>query len=120
MTALMLACEFRHLEIVRYLIEHGSANASAARTTDGMTALVWASQEGHLEIVRCLVERGGANVNASCTDDGSTALMLASENGHLEIVQLLLQHGADRSARRGKTAHALAFAHPLVQAALLA
>ena len=79
-----------------------------------------ASLEGHLEIVRFLVEHGGASVNAATTD-GCTALMLACENGrHLEVVRLLLQHGADKHllAHDGRTAHALAASHPLVQAAL--
>ena len=120
MTALMWASGNGHLEIVRLLIERGGANVNAARTTDGATALLWASQEGHLETVRCLVERGGANVNAAATVNGCTALMSASWQGHLAIVLLLLQHGADRHAlsHAGKTAHALAASHPLVQAAL--
>jgi ankyrin repeat protein len=103
-------------------VERGGANVNATRTTDSMTALMWASKNGHLEIVRCLVERGGANVNAGRTDNGWTALISASNRGHLEIVRLLQQHGADRHAltHAGETAHALASAHPLVQAALLA
>ena len=88
-TALMLASDSGHLEIVRCLLERGAANVNAA-DCNGMTSLMYASQNGHLEIARFLVERGGANVNAAQTDGGYTALMWASQMGYLEIARLLV------------------------------
>ena len=67
-SALMVASQEGHLEIVRELCERG-ANVNSARTVDGFTVLMFASKEGHLEIVRELCERG-ANVNAARTDNG--------------------------------------------------
>ena len=47
-TALMLASDKGHLEIVRELCERG-AHVNAARTDGGATALMAASHKGHID-----------------------------------------------------------------------
>ncbi|XP_071122548.1 fibronectin type 3 and ankyrin repeat domains 1 protein-like [Mytilus edulis] len=56
-TPLMLAAGEGHLEVVTYLVTHGS-QLEATDTTYGMTPLMWAAQGGHLEVVTFLVTHG--------------------------------------------------------------
>ena len=101
-TALMLASELGHLEVVHLLLE-------ARADTDswdnfGRTALLHASESGHLAIVRLLLEAGA---DKDCWNTvGETALLLASEGGHLEVARLLLEAGANKDCTDlvGKTA----------------
>ena len=53
-TALMLAAQDGHVEIVRLLLESGADKHLAMN--DGRTALIVAPQRGHLEIVELLLE----------------------------------------------------------------
>ena len=89
-SALLLAAEQRHLEVVRLLLEAGACCDPANR--NGATPLHFASMRGHLEMVRLLL---GAS---ACCDramhDGTTPLHLATRHGHLEMVRLFLESGA--------------------------
>ena len=96
-TALMLASQNGHTEIVCLLLNH-KADINKQRTTDHMTAFMIASQNGHTEIVHFLLEHG-ADVKAKISD-GTTAFMFASQNGHIEIVRLLHSYTADVNAQR--------------------
>ena len=105
-TALTVASENGHLEIVQYLIDNGAkVNGTRPYRGIGDTALSIASQNGHFEIVKVLI-KAGAKVNL---DDrlGGTALMGASENGHVKIVKLLIDNGADINAKTYKYSTAL-------------
>jgi ankyrin repeat protein len=93
-TPLHLASKEGHVDIARFLIEHGAD--AGARDNDNCTPLHWASQQGHSEVVRVLVERG-VEVNARDHSDW-TPLHAASQNGRLEVVRFLLEHGADADA----------------------
>ena len=55
-TALLLACNKGHMEIVTYLIEHG-ANVNM-RNIHGWNPLITASSIGAIEIVKYLIEKG--------------------------------------------------------------
>ncbi|KAL0633004.1 hypothetical protein Q9L58_008110 [Maublancomyces gigas] len=89
-TALQVAAENGHVQILEELILHG-ADINARPTSHlGRTALQAAIGGRHLAIVRSLIERG-ANVNAP---GGRTALAVAAENGDLELLELLIEHGA--------------------------
>jgi len=95
-TALMMASGCGHTEIVRLLLEKGSA-VNVKRTDDGVTALFLASQNGHAKVAKLLLENDAdVNVNA----DGETALFQASCGGHTEIVRLLLEKGATVNVKR--------------------
>jgi ankyrin repeat protein len=48
----MWACEYGHLAVVEFLLEHGVAAAARPR---GETGLHWAAYGGHVEIVRLLL-----------------------------------------------------------------
>jgi len=88
-TALILASEQGHPEIVAMLLEKG-ADVNA-KGIFGMTALQWASRNGRTEIVKILLRQPGIDVNAEDEYD-NTALQWASRNEHTEIVKLLKQY----------------------------
>jgi ankyrin repeat protein len=93
-TALMEAANFEHLNVVKFLVEHG-ANVNAAATLGGYTgytALIYASERGHVNVVKYLIKHG-ANINAK-KKNGDTALSLAENNGHTEVARILREAGA--------------------------
>lgn len=117
-----------HLEVARFLLEHG-ADINHANNT-GQTSLHLAAAEGHSEMARLLLEHG-ANLNAQDMklrtpmhygiqgghmattrlllqhstgvpvkdEDGKTSLHFAAEEGHSEIATLLIEHGANVNAQ---------------------
>ena len=89
-TALYLAAENGHLNIVRLLVDKGSHVNVAMRRfgtfDENRTPLQKAAENGHLEIVRLLADRG-AHMNS--------ALFLAAKNGHLDIIRMLVDKGID-------------------------
>jgi ankyrin repeat protein len=90
-TPLILAATYRHLEVMRVLLEGG---ADVQRVDSNMvTALHWAAVYGHLEVCRMLLG-SGAEVNA-VDRWNHTALHRAARYGHLSVVQLLVERGAD-------------------------
>ena len=112
-TALMLAAENGHAEIVSaLLLSRDEINVNAV-TPNGSTALMIAAKNGHAETVSALLlSRDEINVNA-VTSDGSTALIFAAEKGRTEIVSALLSRdgidvNAVTPASRGSTALILA------------
>ena len=88
-TALMLAAENGHIEIVNTLIKAGTDIKN-----DGRRALRLAASKGHTEIVNALI-----NAGADVKNDGASALIGATENGHTEIVNALIEAGADLNAK---------------------
>ena len=90
-TPLHLSSLKGHVDITRFLIEHG-ANP-AAQDQRGSTPLYYASRNGRLDIARILVEHGA---NAEVQDqDGLTPLHSVSWNGDLDIARFLVEHGAN-------------------------
>lgn len=91
-TALILACQHGHVEVVRLL-----ADAGADRELpkfDGRTPLSVAAQGGHLEVVRCLCDLG-ADLNKP-QRTGATPLHAAAYGGHADVVRFLCSRKADR------------------------
>jgi ankyrin repeat protein len=68
-----------HLEIIKYLIEHGT-NIHA----NNDVALRFAAANGYLEVVKYLHQNG-----ADIATDDNLALIWAAENGHREVVKYL-------------------------------
>ena len=95
-TALMLAAQDGHLEIVRCLVCTCGASVDAA-DLNGTTPLIQAARQGHLEVVRFLVSDGGAMVDGE-DSWGATAVIVASQVGHLDIVRFLVEDGRARIA----------------------
>jgi hypothetical protein len=86
-TALLLASEEDHGDIVLYLVERG---ANVAHTDGrGMTALHYSVAEGEdILTMRYLLEVGASVAERS--DNGMTVLLHAAAHGNLEAVQYLL------------------------------
>jgi hypothetical protein len=86
MTALLLASQEDHFDIVVYLVEHG---ANIAHTdSEGTTALHCACANGNLPSVTYLLARGASI--AERNDEGRTALLYAVEHSHLQVIKYLL------------------------------
>ncbi|KAJ5508980.1 hypothetical protein N7527_011123 [Penicillium freii] len=82
-----------HLEVVKFLYEHGADTDIHTAAEGGWTPLCAASDSGRLEIVKFLYDHR-ANVHTA-TNNGWTPLYAALDSGHLEIVKFLCEHGAD-------------------------
>ena len=90
-TALMLASERGHEDIVHSLLTDG-ANVNI-QSKKGWTALMRASKHSHISIIHMLLQ---ANANPHLkTWKGINALIIASYHGNYEIVQLLISEGVD-------------------------
>ena len=96
-TALMIASEKGHMDVVKCLAECGvDVNAS---NKYGRTALMVAAIWGQIEVVKHLAELG-ADLEAK-DGDGKTALMVAASLGKLDVVKCLAELGADLEAKDG-------------------
>lgn len=84
--ALAFASDTGHLDVVRYLIEHGADMITPAVT--------WASQNGHVDVVRYLVSKGA--------DITNEAFRWASAKGHLDVVRYFVENGADVTANNNE------------------
>ncbi|MGC2423670.1 MAG: ankyrin repeat domain-containing protein [Nitrospirota bacterium] len=87
-TALMVAINNNHADVVRLLVDKG-ADVNA-KDKDGWTALMVASYKSHPDFVRLLIDKG-ADVNAK-SSDGNTALTL--DMSHMDIEKMLKAAGA--------------------------
>ena len=131
-TALIIAAQRRHDEVVRLLMEHegsisgwtslicaaylgdvdvvrNNLHEKGQRDDIGMTALMWAAKRRHTEVVRLLAEHEGGMQDWS----GYTALMGAAQHGHKEVVEIFLEHEKGIKDTEGNTAftHALKNRH---------
>ena len=95
-TALMLACEGGHADIVHSLLSAG-ANVNL-QDNNGCTALMRASEHNHISIINMLLQ---ANANPHLkTSNGSNALMIASFHGNYEVAELMNSIGVDYKYQR--------------------
>ena len=90
-TPLMSATTYGHINIVRFLIEHG-ADINIKDTHNGWTALMFSTgiKNEEFEIAKLLIENG-ADVNEISTKHGATALMMACNKCHSKIARLLIE-----------------------------
>ena len=84
-SAVCMAAQNGHLEVVRVLIEAGASVDQAME--DGRTPLFLAAMKGHVEVVRALVEVDADKLVRTCR--GDTALSIAQYFGHKGVVDLL-------------------------------
>ena len=80
-----------HLQVVRYLLQHG-VNVNV-RDSENDTPLLLASFKGHLDVVQCLLEHG-ADINL-LDNYHAAPLTWATFHGHVNVVRLLLEHNAE-------------------------
>ena len=122
-TALLLAVENKHGELIEYLLLEGvdfqlSANKKSWRKVierkeqsnigyfieagilqvniefeDGWTPLHWCADKGHLEIAQALID-AKADVNAK-NEEGFTPLHWCAQEGHLDIARAMINAGAE-------------------------
>jgi hypothetical protein len=98
MTALMVAAQEGHTDIVHALAVKYNANVDDGDTT----ALMIAAQEGHTDIVHALAGTYNANVDAAECGCCMTALMYAAMNGRADCVNILAgTYNADVEAATG-------------------
>ncbi|NWY57319.1 ASB3 protein, partial [Chionis minor] len=91
-TALFLAVENEHMDIVKLLLQYG-ANVEGPHSWSGWNSLHQASFQGCTEIMKILMEKGASK---ECEDDfGITPLFVAAQYGELESLRLLVSHGAN-------------------------
>eukprot|EP00434_Breviolum_minutum_P038981 symbB.v1.2.034593.t1/scaffold4478.1/size49402/1 len=92
-TALFLAAQGGHIEIVCFLTEAGSDKNICAN--NGASPLFIAAQNGHVDIVRFLTEAGSDKEKANNT--GETPLFIAARQGHIQVVRFLTEAGSDKN-----------------------
>ena len=105
-TALTLACERGHEDIVQNLLSAG-ANVNI-QDNKGWTALMLASANAHISIIHMLLQ-ADANPHLK-TSMGSNAVMIASYNGNYDVVELLISIGVDYKYQRVDGTNALMLA----------
>lgn len=107
-TALHLAAQRGHIEIVKVLLKHGT-NCHRKNLT-GATALHLAVEHGHEETVKILLANG-SKINA-LDNNLNTPLIIAIQNSKIELSKLLIAKGAklDEKNKDGNTALHLASA----------
>jgi len=97
-TPLHLSSRAGHVDVARFLIEHGAE--VAAQHGHGVTPLFWACSGGYVGLARLLIEHGA---NAATQDEHGevqlTLLQLVCVNGHVDLARLLIEHGADAAAQ---------------------
>ena len=87
-TAVYVATEHGHEEVVDYLVSKGQADVNKGDTNDRWSPLHRACDQANEHMVSVLL-RLGANVQ---THHQQTPLMIAARKGTVDILQLLLQH----------------------------
>ncbi|HEY5667267.1 MAG TPA: ankyrin repeat domain-containing protein [Gammaproteobacteria bacterium] len=95
-SAMSLAAEIGHAEIISLLLEAGADPDSP--NPEGQTALMSVARTGKVDAARTLLDHG-ASVDARESWGGQSALMWASARRHPEMMALLIEHGADANAR---------------------
>ena len=89
-TAIYVACEFGHLDVVELLLKAG-AKVDAARD-DGATPLYKACQDGKLDIVKMLLANG-ASVDQ--VDGNQMTALWVRHQGRTDLAKILLEAKAD-------------------------
>ncbi|EAU82468.2 ankyrin repeat domain-containing protein 52 [Coprinopsis cinerea okayama7 len=88
-TALPIAVEYNHEEVVESLLQLDGVQVNVAGTK-GWTPLMWAVHKGNTKIVRQLLQHPGIQVNLA-GKQGRTVLLEAASNGDEPMVDLLLE-----------------------------
>ena len=113
-SAIMVAAEFGHQEIVQFFLLHGS---SPNRLMDSYTPLSIAAYRGHYDVAEILLRSGAFH---SYSDQIPQPVDVADEEGHQDIVDLLVSAGAARPVRKDPYAGLKAVADNLVAGAIIA
>ena len=96
-TALMLAAQRGHLEMIEILLKHQSINIDK-QDVNGNTAILLAVRGGHFAVVQRLL-KAKADIEIVDFQVGRSPLRCAAERNHAKIIEVLLQHNADSTVR---------------------
>jgi ankyrin repeat protein len=90
-TALLLAAELNHAEIVDDLLCNGAE--TDLEDMRGGNAVLRAAEEGGLEALQKLIDYGATvgDEKVGADEEGRTPLHLASRNEHIEVLQILVE-----------------------------
>nr|XP_033794439.1 ankyrin repeat and SOCS box protein 3 [Geotrypetes seraphini] len=90
-TALFVAVENGHADVVKLLLRHGT-NVNGSHSWSGWTALHQASFKEYTEIMKLLLKN---EADKECQDDfGITPLFIAAQYGQVESLRILASQGA--------------------------
>lgn len=89
-TALSLAAEAGHVDIVAFFLHEVGLNPDVTYTSKGLSLLHIACIKGHLSLVKWLVVRGGASLTVASVEGNNRVQHYAASCGHLAILQFLL------------------------------
>ena len=120
-TALKLAAQEGHADMVRLLLGAGADVDAGTKEDGGWTALMFAAMEGRVDIAKILLD-AGAHINAVRETGelkGWTALMSAILEEHEEMVAFLIAAGADINATDSDGFSALALARKTENSAII-
>jgi ankyrin repeat protein len=107
-TAMMLAAQKGHLDVVERLLKAGAeVDATGA---SGTTSLMWAAFTGHDDVARALLAAGADPNAADAGSDGSTPLMIAALMLDADTVRLMIDKGGDVHAGNERNQTPLMFA----------
>ncbi len=90
-TALYMAVQNNHIEIVKILLDHGAD--TEIKTYSGVTTLHRAVQDNNIEILKMLLQYG-ANPNV-INNKGLSALYIAEYLKYYQAVELLIDYGVN-------------------------
>lgn len=93
-TALTLAADLRHVNILDQLLRHPIIDANH-QDMDGHTALSLASAKGYEQIVSSLLEKAQVDIDLVDRIEGISSLIRAARKDHCGILKLLLEKGAN-------------------------
>jgi hypothetical protein len=94
-SALQLAAENGHLDIVKYMAERAVEHDVDLRIN--FQPLLVSAANGHLPIVRYLVEEHNADIHVF----NNLILILSASDGHIHVVRYLVGRGADINVDNG-------------------
>ncbi|KAE9616638.1 putative ankyrin repeat-containing protein [Lupinus albus] len=92
-TALYVAAEYGHVDIVRELIQYYDLADAGIKARNGFDALHISAKQGHLDVLKILIE-DHPELSMTVDPSNSTALHTAATQGHIEIVKFLLEKGS--------------------------
>ena len=110
-TALNLAADKGHTQVVKTLVEAGAAKD--IQDEDGCTAMIWAARRRHVDVLKILIHakasldlQASKKWNPNRCGEGSSPLIISSMRGMTEGVQALVDAGAQTELRdkNGNTA----------------
>ncbi|GAB2235696.1 hypothetical protein Drorol1_Dr00026131 [Drosera rotundifolia] len=89
-TALYVAAECGHVEMVRELVKHYDARSAGIKAKNGLNAFHVAARQGNLEVLKVLSEEF-PELQMTTDVSNTTALHTSASQGHTAVVNFLLE-----------------------------